>query len=175
MDRRTTNSIGTPDAPLASAVPKTGPEYLRPPRASGSPAPVIWVGHGQSITVGEYLLRDPLIYVRESFITQPGSWAIDRSAPKPENAQQAAVDHSTVPQQYDAMTPSQQRYYLAWLAAGRVEVPGHVAYSLMFVSGLKRRAQVDGCAHRLVIRELDRLRSLYVREGGSDQRVFLQS
>lgn len=63
---------------------------------------------------------------------------------------------------YGAMTSSQRRYYVEWMASGRVKMPLELGYAFVFFYGLERRALHEQKDKTIIFEEVARLRALHL-------------
>lgn len=147
----------------------TSPPFKIP--APTSPiADARWVPYGESVTVGDFLIPDGMLYT--------GSQLGDYGTAEPSLINpKLRVSESYIDVQerlmsywpsYDSISPEARRGYLQWLAGGRVDPIADTGYVFLFFYGLERRALIDAPADPeataeipLIIDEVKRLLEIY--------------
>jgi uncharacterized tellurite resistance protein B-like protein len=119
-----------------------------------------WIGTGESITVGAFTLRDPLIYVSEGASRQCDPSCIDLSLEVGRTDCGNGGSLGYYPN-YSYLKPDQRATYLAWLSTGRIAPLHEMGYALLFFYGLERRVLVDNEDVTVVAREVVRLLGAY--------------
>ncbi len=139
----------------------------------------VWVPADRSVEIGGYVIHGGMLYVGE-YLQSAGGPAdtepalinprldVDRAHPD-----RAGSGMSYWPS-YDAIAPTSRAAYLEWLAGGRCAPDAYIGYVFLYFYGLERRALADArmspsARHEVpaIVREVERLLSLYSRQGGS--------
>ena len=128
-----------------------------------------WLPPGVSVNVGGTILEGGMLYIGERI---RGADYRDPSAISPSLEVAYAGDFSIpIPgfyPSYAAITPSQRRAYLNWLAAGRCDPSAAISFVFIYFYGLERRVIADGTADPdaradfpVIDKEVRRLLALY--------------
>jgi uncharacterized tellurite resistance protein B-like protein len=128
-----------------------------------------WVPSGQSITIHGYLVKDGLIYVSNGEPPFPEASAINTQLMIGRPVCSADRQLPYYPQYKDILL-DQRATYLAWLAAGRMDVDPRsreLGYVFIFFYGLEHRLLYEGRNDPEVIHEIERLLLMYGDVGRS--------
>ncbi|MBO4349997.1 MAG: TerB N-terminal domain-containing protein, partial [Proteobacteria bacterium] len=149
----------------------------KPPEPSQSPIydrfkpPMkeVWHGPGTTVTIGEYSIANPLVYVGESLLgndgvqTDPALIQPDLPLSKPLIERSAAIEPC-----YHLWSPGMRSAYLSWLATGRTAPRVPEIFLILFLYGIERRLLIDGprdhfpVSEKLfLIQEMKRLAEIY--------------
>jgi tellurite resistance protein len=135
-----------------------------------TPAPVLWVGEGETVTIASTAIRGGLLYsgvVARSLAYKDEPSVIDPTLPVAATGSYAAWTASYWPQ-YKTCSSNDRRSLLTWLADGRKDPNAPIGLVFLYFYGLERRllddARTLSDARRDVPRlvaEIDRLRRIY--------------
>ena len=103
---------------------------------------VRWAGNGETVNVGGYQLKDPLIYVSDGHPRESEASCIDLSLDVGKPVREAAGSLGYYPT-YEKLSPDRRANYLRWLSTGRVEPLADIGYAFLFFYGLERRLLVE--------------------------------
>ena len=97
-----------------------------------------WCGNAETVTVGAYVLKDPMVYVSEGKPREDEASCIDMSLEIGKPVREAAGSLGYYPT-YAKISPNQRANYLRWLSNGRVDPLHDIGYAFLFFYGLERR------------------------------------
>ena len=143
---------------------KSGRLGTREPRAAQVPR---WLGTGEAVTVGAYLLQDAMVYISEFKPRKDEPSCIDLSLPVGKPVKEAAGSLGYYPT-YARLSPGQRANYLRWLSSGRVEPLHDIGYAFLFFYGLERRLLVERQDLSRIVKEVVRLLETYTSQGSFD-------
>ncbi|MDR1649352.1 MAG: TerB N-terminal domain-containing protein [Synergistaceae bacterium] len=170
----------TPLKPILAATPISSPNALSSATYSSVAPPVLsgespyafgntqeskskpqatllrWSGKTGIIQVGELSLHGPVVYWSEGASNTPEPSCIDISLPV-EFPTEEGEPPTAGAASYAEMTPAQRGVYLLWLAEGRIQVPIHACYPMLWLFGLERRVLSDHLDISICIGEAFRL------------------
>jgi hypothetical protein len=115
-----------------------------------------WSGKTGSIQVGELSLPGPVAYWSKRASSTPEPSCIDVSLPVEYPGEERELP-SEGAASYAEMSPAQRGVYLLWLAGGRIQVPIHACYPMLWLFGLERRVLSDRLDISICIGEAFRL------------------
>lgn len=123
-----------------------------------------WMGQGDQISVGNYVIADPLTYCASGRTTVSDASCIryDLKVGVRVDEPKGALGYWP---EYSRMTPNQRANYLHWMASGRKAPLNDIGYVFIFFYGLERRVLVDGADVRPIVTEVLRLLSTYSFSG----------
>lgn len=169
--------------PAAIPVAKQAPTHPRP-SFSIPPAPkgfgaAKWIPAGESVTVAGASIQGGMIYVGSSLSSPSAS--TDPCLINPSLSVAAHGDYTTSGMgywpSYSAISNSERRAYLDWLAGGRSDPEADVGYVFLFFYGLERRVLIDEPTNsaikaelQLIAAELRRLIGIYGERSHSMRR-----
>ena len=101
-----------------------------------------WSGKAGALQIGNLTIRGPMAYWSEGPSSTPEPSCIDVALPVeyPSGENELPSEGAA---SYAEMTPLQRGVYLQWLAGGRIQLPPHPCYPLVWLFGLERRVLVD--------------------------------
>ena len=123
-----------------------------------------WYGKGETVTVGEFLLRDPMVYVSHGRPPDEEASCIDLSLEIGQPLAENVVGLRKNPS-YALLSANQRAYYLRWMSNGRTGSLENIGFALLFFCGLERRILVDEQDHGLIVDEVVRLLRTYPSYG----------
>ena len=123
-----------------------------------------WCGCAAAVTVGEYPLRDPMVYVSRGNPPEDEPSCIDLNLNVGQPKREVAGSLSLDPR-YATLTPDQRANYLCWLAGGRRGGLDDFRYALLFLCGLERRLLLEQRDLSPIVREVVRLLESYPSSG----------
>ncbi|WZO96060.1 TerB N-terminal domain-containing protein [Isosphaeraceae bacterium EP7] len=131
------------------------------------PQILTWRGRGETIHVGRYAIRDPLVYTSGGRGKHDEASCIDLALKvgKPVVEPRGSLGYWP---KYAHITADQRANYLQWLAGGRSGPLDDIGYAFLFFYGLERRLLVDGEDLSLVAKEAVRLLETYTFSGSFD-------
>ncbi len=134
-----------------------------------------WRGKGTAISVGDYVIQDPLTYFsddgrvsgnRVSQFDQSGREASclyrHLAIGRPVLQEKGALGYWP---SYASISPDQRANYLQWMALGKKDDLNDIGYAFLYFYGLERRLLVDNQDFDLIIPEVARLLSRYTFSG----------
>jgi len=142
-------------------------QTVRHEKTSGQAQELRWCGKGEIVTVGAYLLRDPMIYVSEGKPREDEASCIDLSLEIGNSVPEPTGSLGYYPT-YSNLSPNQRANYLRWLSNGRVEPLHDVGYAFLFFYGLERRLIVERQDLNPIVKEVVRLLETYNTSGSFD-------
>lgn len=165
------------EAASTATAPTSSPPATPPPRPNrAEPPPLIrgltWFGSGKDLElpiVGK--VANPMVYACLGPSDEPTAIRLDLAASAKPYIPTEERELWYWPR-YDELTEGQRRYYLDWIASGRVNVPVELGYTFLFLYGLERRALVERQDIPLIIDEVLRLKSLYATADRPVSRSF---
>ena len=101
-----------------------------------------WCGRTGFIQVNNFVVQAPVTYWSNGESSTPEPSCIDITLPVAFPSEGDEIPKNEVAS-YAEMDPLQRGIYLTWLAGGRIRVPDHVCYPLIWLCGIERRAIVD--------------------------------
>lgn len=130
----------------------------RPGLSASTSSKMSWYSLSEPVQVHGLNLPNPMTYVGDP--AQSG----EPSAINPKYALAAGrvSDALGYWPSYSQMTGSQRRYYIEWMASGRIVMPLELGYAFVFFYGLERRALHDQKDKVPIFEEVARLRALHV-------------
>jgi uncharacterized tellurite resistance protein B-like protein len=127
-------------------------------RSACTTSGMTWVGSGQSISVNGYTIRNPLTYWSKNSYPEASCIATTLKVGDHKNTNLAPLPYWP---QYSGLTPAQRGKYLSWLSRGRNDDLEEIGYAFIFFYGLERRALVEKLDYKIILMEVQRLRSRY--------------
>jgi uncharacterized tellurite resistance protein B-like protein len=121
-----------------------------------------WVGNGQSITVQEFHIQNPLTYWSNNNNPEASCIVPALKSENPDNKNLPPLPYWP---QYSGLTPAQRGKYLSWLSRGRNDDLHEIGYAFIFFYGLERRAILEKQDYDLILMEVQRLLSRYPVSG----------
>ena len=118
-------------------------EAVRPDGVPRRARQLCWCGEGETVTVGRYVLRDPLVYFSDGQPDDAEASCINRWLEVGEPVKEAAGSISDA-SSYAKLSPHHRANYLLWLSSGRVAPLEEIGYALLFFCGLERRYLASG-------------------------------
>jgi hypothetical protein len=131
-----------------------------------------WYGRGETVTVGEYLLRDPMVYVSHGRPPEEEASCIDLSLEVGQPLAENVVGLRKNPS-YALLSPNQRAYYLRWMSNGRVGPLENIGFAFLFFYGLERRLLVEQQDQGPIVEEVVRLLDTYPSFGLFDAHLNL--
>ncbi len=127
-------------------------------------AELSWHGIQSTIPVGEFLLKDPMVYVALGRPREDEASCIDVDLEIGKSAEEAVggLGHYA---SYASLTPAQRAKYLKWLATGRTETLTEPGYVFLFFYGLERRLLIERQDLLPIVTEVVRLLQRYAFSG----------
>jgi len=126
-----------------------------------------WFGRGETVTVGAYPLRDPMVYVSDGQLQKDEASCIDSSLDVGKPVWEPTGSLGYYPT-YANLSPDQRANYLRWLSSGRVEPLHDIGYAFLFFYGLERRLLVEQQDLSAVVKEVVRLLETQTLSGSFD-------
>ncbi|MFA5206713.1 MAG: TerB N-terminal domain-containing protein, partial [Lentisphaeria bacterium] len=147
---------------LFSQTGVTTVNHALPPILStlASEVPLKWVGEGETIKIGPYLISDPLTYVSAGIPHQEEASCINTYLPIG-NPTVEGNDALGYWPQYARISPHQRARYLAWLAGGMTGELTEIGYAFIYFYGLERRIFVDHADVEAVLSQAANLMRAY--------------
>ena len=127
-----------------------------------------WFGTGESVSVADYLLKDPMVYVSDGKPREDEASCIDLSlvvgpsVHEPGTTLRAHLSYAT-------LDPIQRAKYLGWLSTGRVGALDDAGFAFLFFYGLERRLLVEQQDEDPILKEVVRLLDTYYVSGSFNQ------
>lgn len=112
----------------------------------GDPIPANWIPKGHSVQVGNWVIKDGMVYVGSNLIAPNGEIEPALIEPRARVSQRAA--HYSQRQtdywpSYSTISPEARATYLSWLSSGRDDPSADIGYVFLYFYGLERRALID--------------------------------
>jgi uncharacterized tellurite resistance protein B-like protein len=126
-----------------------------------------WLANGHIVTVGAYLLRDPMVYVSQGRPREDESSCINLSLKVGSPVKEAAGSLGYYPT-YAKLSPDQRANYLHWLSNSRVGPLHDIGYAFLFFYGLERRLLAERRDLSPIVKEVVRLLEAYTFSGSFD-------
>ena len=130
-------------------------------------AELCWLGARETVDVGAYLLKDPMVYVSDGKPREDEASCIDLSREVGKPIIEPAGRLGYYPT-YPKLSPIQRANYLRWISSGRVEPLHDIGYAFLFFYGLERRLLVEREDLSPIVKELVRLLEAYTFSGSFD-------
>ncbi len=129
-----------------------------------------WFGRGETVTVGDFVLKSPMVYVSDGLPREDEHSCIYRrleiGRPLPERIE-TLVSYPT----YAGISPIQRAHYLRWLSRGRIDPLRDLGYALLFLHGLERRLLLERKDTGAIVTEVIRLLETYTLWESFDRRL----
>jgi len=129
--------------------------------------PLSWCGKGETLHVGPYTIRDPLVYRCRGQKEIGEASCINLRLPVGQPIQEPPGSLGYYPT-YERLTSDQRANYLQWLAEGRSGSLGDIGYAFLFFYGLEWRLLVEGQDLSPIVKEAVRLLETYDFSGSFD-------
>ena len=126
-----------------------------------------WIGSGNAVAAGEYVLNDPMVYVSTGQHREDEASCIDLSLRVGRPVRELTGSLGYYPT-YAKLSPDQRANYLRWLSTGRVEPLHDIGYAFLFFYGLERRLLIEKQDLSPIVKEAVRLLEAYTFSGSFD-------
>lgn len=115
-------------------------------RLRGNPIPARWVPKGQSVQIGNCVIKGGMLYLGSDLRAPNGQ--VDPALIEPRARISRRVAHYSLRQtdywpSYSTISPEARATYLSWLASGRDDRTADIGYVFLYFYGLERRALID--------------------------------
>lgn len=143
-DRTPRPAASAPSTPISPR-----PHAMPPPRRVIPPSKVVpfsWFGPGSTLAVGDFVLRDPLVYASSGGSARywdamdPSEIVIGAPVQRPHSPLLPEMGYWPW---YARIEPTHRYAYLEWLASGKRSLPSQEGLLFLYFYGLERRLLVD--------------------------------